>query len=122
MSIWRQQPIGDPRRRTVCEQNLRGVIPAAARAAHAPPTEATNVNELVNELTKRVGLSPDQATQAVEVILGFVKGRLPAPIASQLDGMLGQTSAANTGAGASGAPANDSLGGIASELGGLFGR
>lgn len=69
------------------------------------------MNELLEQLETRVGLSPAQAKQAADTVLGFMKSRLPAPIASQIDGVLGQKG--GTGAG---------LGGIAKDIGGMFGR
>lgn len=81
------------------------------------------MDELITQLTQRVGLTPDQARQAVETVLGFVKGRLPAPIASQLDGMLG-----GAAGGAAGGPtptastdATSDISGIAKGIGGMFG-
>ncbi len=47
----------------------------------------------IKQITDRTGLTEDQAKQAVETELTFVKGRLPAVIAAQLDGLLaGDTS------------------------------
>ena len=48
------------------------------------------MNELVKKVTDRVGLSDDQAQKAIEVVGSFLKERLPAPIAGQLDNVLGQ--------------------------------
>lgn len=76
------------------------------------------MDELITQLTQRLGLSPDQARQAVEIVLGFVKGRLPAPLASHIDGLLAQT-ASGTG---NAATSTDGLSNIATELGGLFNR
>jgi hypothetical protein len=72
------------------------------------------MNELITQLTQRVGLSPEQARLAAETVLGFVKSRLPAPIAGQID----QLVAGGAGAGGSA----EGLGGIAKEIGGIFGR
>jgi hypothetical protein len=47
------------------------------------------MDELVNQVVQRTGISQDQARQAVQVVLGFVKDRLPGPVASQVDGLLG---------------------------------
>jgi uncharacterized protein (DUF2267 family) len=48
------------------------------------------MNELVKKVTDRVGLSADQAQKAIEVVVNFLEERLPAPIAGQLDNVLGQ--------------------------------
>ncbi len=76
------------------------------------------MDELITQLTQRVGPTSDQARQAVETVLGFVKGRLPAPIASQLDAMLG----GSAGGAATSTPADTSsdISGIAKGLGGMF--
>jgi uncharacterized protein (DUF2267 family) len=58
------------------------------------------MNELVKKVAERVGISEDQARKAVDVVTGFIKERLPGPVASQLDSVLGQgTSAAEAGKG-----------------------
>ena len=47
------------------------------------------MDELVKLVTKKTGLPEAQARQAVETVIGYLKGKLPAPIASQIDGVLG---------------------------------
>jgi hypothetical protein len=61
------------------------------------------MDELVNMVAKKTGLSPEMAKTAVTMVLDFVKKKLPAPIASQIDAVLG-----------GGSPA--------AALGGLFGK
>jgi hypothetical protein len=68
------------------------------------------MNELLNQVTERTGLSPDQAKAAVDVVLGFLKARLPAPLAGNLDSLVG-------GGENVAAPAEDETGG-----GGLAGK
>jgi uncharacterized protein (DUF2267 family) len=46
------------------------------------------VDELINQVAQRTGLAPDKARTAVDTVLGFLKTRLPGPIASQLDSAL----------------------------------
>ena len=46
------------------------------------------MDQLINQIVQRTGISQDQAQQAVQVVLNFAKGRLPAPIASQLENAL----------------------------------
>jgi uncharacterized protein (DUF2267 family) len=46
------------------------------------------MEELINLVAQKTGLAPDKARTAVDTVLGFVKNRLPAPIASQLDNAL----------------------------------
>ncbi len=64
------------------------------------------MDELINQVAQRTGLAPDKARTAVETVLGFVKSRLPAPVASQLDSAL-----AGEGSGGM-ADATKGLGGI----------
>ncbi len=47
------------------------------------------MDELVNAISEKAGISNEQATKAAEVAIGFIKDKLPAPIAGQIDGLLG---------------------------------
>lgn len=71
------------------------------------------MDELVNQVAQRTGLAPDKARTAVDTVLGFLKTRLPAPMASQLDGAL----SGQAGGGMAGG-----LGDAAQSLGGMFGK
>jgi uncharacterized protein (DUF2267 family) len=71
------------------------------------------MDELVNQVAQRTGLAPDKARAAVDTVLGFLKTRLPGPIASQLDGAL---------SGQGGGGLAGGLGGAAESLGGMFGK
>jgi hypothetical protein len=46
------------------------------------------MDELIKLVTKKAGISEDQAKQAVNAVVGYLKKNLPAPIASQIDGLL----------------------------------
>jgi hypothetical protein len=46
------------------------------------------MDELIQQITSRTGISDDQARQAVDVVMSFAKTKLPEPIASQLDGLM----------------------------------
>ena len=73
------------------------------------------MDELVRQVTQRTGISEEQARTAVETVVGFLKERLPAPIAAQVDSVIGG------GAGAAGGladKAGDMLGGLGGMLGG----
>ncbi|HPH96284.1 MAG TPA: hypothetical protein PKW33_07400 [Anaerolineaceae bacterium] len=59
------------------------------------------MDELVALVAKKTGMPEAQAKVAVETVINFLKEKLPAPIASQIDGVI-------------------SGGGLASTLGGLF--
>jgi hypothetical protein len=65
------------------------------------------MEELVKQVAQRTGISEDHARTAVTTVLGFLKDKLPAPIASQIDNVVG-------GGGESGA------GDLASAVGGLL--
>jgi len=64
------------------------------------------MDDLIKLVVQKTGISEEQAKTAVQTVIGFLKERLPAPIASQVDGPL-------SGGG---------LAGIAKSLGGLFGN
>ena len=65
------------------------------------------MDELIKQVVSRTGISEDQARTAVTTVLGFVKDKLPAPIASQIDNAI-------TGEG------GGTLGDLASKAGGLL--
>ena len=67
------------------------------------------MNELVQRLIDKAGLSEDQAASAVQAVAGFLKERLPAPVAAQVDNVLG-------GGGA------EATSGVGASLGGMFGK
>jgi hypothetical protein len=69
------------------------------------------MNEIIQRLIAKTGLSEEQAASAVQTVAGFLKEKLPAPIASQVDNVLGG-SEASSGA----------LGGLGGAVGGLFGK
>ena len=46
------------------------------------------MDELIKQITQKTGISEDQAKQAIQQVLDFIKQRLPAPIASQVDSVL----------------------------------
>lgn len=43
------------------------------------------MDKLINLVSQKAGISPDQARTAVETVLGFLKDRLPGPLANQVD-------------------------------------
>ena len=46
------------------------------------------MNELTNIIVQKTGISQENAQKSVQVTLGFLKTKLPTPIASQLDSFL----------------------------------
>lgn len=73
------------------------------------------MDEIIKQVAERAGIGEEQARTAVTTVVGFLKDRLPAPIAGQLDGVLGGASDA---AGGLADTAGDVLGG----LGDMFGK
>ncbi len=51
------------------------------------------MNELVKLVQDKTGISEDQARTAVTTVVNYLKGKLPAPIASQVDGALNSSGA-----------------------------
>lgn len=66
------------------------------------------MDQLVKMVSEKTGISESQAQQAVNVVLGYLKDRLPEPIASQLNAVAGGKKL-------------DSMGDIGGQLGGLLG-
>lgn len=65
------------------------------------------MEELIKQVTAKTGISEDQARSAVTTVLDFVKTRLPAPIAGQIDNVIGGR-------------AGGAVGDLANTVGGLF--
>jgi uncharacterized protein (DUF2267 family) len=63
------------------------------------------MDELIKMVSSKAGISEAQAKEAVETVLGFLKDKLPAPVAGQIDALL-----------------KGDLGGVTGALGGLFGK
>lgn len=69
------------------------------------------MEQLISQITQRTGITDQQAREAVDTVVTYLKGQLPASIAVQVDGVLsGQ-------GGDLGGQAGQMLGG----LGGMFG-
>ena len=69
------------------------------------------MDELIKRITEKTGISEDQARSAVSTVAGFLKDKLPAPIAGQVDNVLG----------GSGGGVTDTLSGAAAKVGNIFG-
>ncbi len=69
------------------------------------------MDELIKRITEKTGISEDQARSAVNTVAGFLKEKLPAPLAGQVDNVL---------SGAGGGMA-DTFGDVAGKVGGIFG-
>ena len=68
------------------------------------------MDELIKRITEKTGISEDQARSAINTVSGFLKEKLPAPIAGQIDNVL----SGDSGTG-------DTLSNAASKIGGIFG-
>jgi ribosomal protein L7/L12 len=66
------------------------------------------MEELIKKVSEKTGLSPDQAKSAVETVVNYLKTKLPAPLAGELDSLL--------------AGGGGQLGDLAKGLGGMFGQ
>jgi hypothetical protein len=76
----------------------------------AQSTRSDIMNEIIQRLIDKTGLPEDKAAAAVDTVTGFLKEKLPSPVASQIDNLMGQ-----------GGGAADQSGGIGARLGGMFG-
>ena len=69
------------------------------------------MDELIKQVTAKTGISEEQARTAVKTVLDFVKSKLPAPIAGQIENAMGGEGGVGGGTG----------GDLASKVGGLLG-
>ncbi len=65
------------------------------------------MDELVNVVSQKTGLSKDQARAAAQATIDFLKTRLPAPLAGQIDNAL---------------KGGGNLGNLGQDLGGILGQ
>ncbi|MGC4093820.1 MAG: hypothetical protein QM756_39140 [Polyangiaceae bacterium] len=71
------------------------------------------MEELIKLVTSKVGIPEAQAKSAVETVVGYLKDKLPGPLAQHVDSALGL---ASSGLG------NVDVAGLAGSLGGMFGK
>jgi nucleoid DNA-binding protein len=67
------------------------------------------MNELVNLIVKKTGIPAATAQTIVKIVIDFLKKKLPAPVAGQIDGLLSNESAIKS--------AENMLGNLGSKLG-----
>ncbi len=67
------------------------------------------MNELVNLVVKKTGIPDATARTIINMVVDYLKKKLPAPIAGQIDGILSNDAAVST--------AENVIGGLASKLG-----
>jgi hypothetical protein len=75
------------------------------------------MDELINQITEKTGIPHDTAKQAVEMVIGFLKQKLPAPVGSQIDRVLG-TQVSRDGT----SQVQETTGGLGHMLSNLFGK
>ncbi len=63
------------------------------------------MDELINQVAQKTGLPPDKAKVAVDTVLNYLKQKLPAPVASQIDAVM-----------------SGNMGDVAKGLGGMLGK
>lgn len=68
------------------------------------------MDNLVNMVAQRTGISEDKARTAVDTVVGFIKDKAPASLSGQIDSLIGGGQGSGEG------------GGIASRIGGMFGN
>ncbi len=66
------------------------------------------MDELINQISSQIGVSPDKAKIALDLVINHLKAKAPA-LSSQLDGLVG------------GESAGGGLGDVAGKLGGMLG-
>jgi hypothetical protein len=71
------------------------------------------MEEIIKQITDKIGISPEQAKGAVDMVLNFVKDKLPAGMGGVLDNLTGGNAEGGEGAG-------DLLDKAKGMLGGLF--
>lgn len=82
---------------------------AAAWCTHT----GARMEDLIQQIVAKTGISEANARSAIETVVNFLKTKLPAPLAGQVDSALSS---------AGGALGGVDLGNITSGLGGLFGK
>jgi len=70
------------------------------------------MDDLIKQVSAKTGLSPEQSKGAADAVISYLKSKLPAPIAGQIDGLLGGGTDAATGA----------MGKVTGALGNVFGK
>ena len=75
------------------------------------------MEELIKQVSQKTGISEDQARTAVSTVINFLKDKLPAPIAGQVDNFIGGSVGAG---GAAADAATGTVNDIAGQLGDLF--
>ncbi|HEX6533394.1 MAG TPA: hypothetical protein VF041_02285 [Gemmatimonadaceae bacterium] len=68
------------------------------------------MDEIIQLVSQKVGIPADKAQLAVSTVIGYLKDKLPSPIAAQLDGVV------------KGGASSSGLADMAKNVGGMFGK
>ena len=79
------------------------------------------MNELVQIVQQKSGLSEEKSIEVVHAIIGFVKGRLPASLAAHVDSLVGDLGPATPGTETAAASEPGVAGLLSSVMGNIFG-
>jgi len=77
------------------------------------------MEDLLNSVAEKTGLPLDKAQGAIDAVMEFMKDKLPAPLASQIEKFMG---GAGDAAGGLTDKVGDAAGGLTDKAGGLFGK
>ncbi len=81
------------------------------------------MNELVQLVQQKTGLSEDMAQKVVDTVTGYLKAKLPEPMASGLDSLMAGNAGAEDGGGApDGGGMMDKAKSMVAGLGGMLGN
>ena len=58
------------------------------RARTGQEGDLATMKELINTIVQKTGISQEDAQKTVQVVFGFLKTKMPAPFAAQLDSFL----------------------------------
>jgi hypothetical protein len=67
------------------------------------------MQELIDRVAEKAGITPEQAKTAVETVAGFLKEKVPAPYSSYIDKFMGSDGGSGSG-------------GLSGMMGGMFGK
>jgi hypothetical protein len=80
------------------------------------------LNEIINKVVQKTGISEEHATAAVATVVDFLKSKLPAPLASQIEGFLNGNSGISGAVGGAKDAASDVFGSAKDALGSFFNK
>lgn len=84
------------------------------------PKLTDTMQEIISQLTSKIGLSPEQAQGALTTVVNFLKEKLPAPLQGPLDSLLGGQGGQEGEGGGEGGGVSDLLEQAKGALGGFF--